>query len=195
MTTYRSLNHTKWHCQYHVVFIPKYRRKAMYGGLRRDLGEVFRRGLALHRESEVEEGHLLCGPRAYDDVVTNARISRATRFLPTRRSSHEVRSVAWMRASGYPPRPAPTCGHIWRRRPSREEWPSTSLGSPARGTFAESRHFVWAVHFLSRPGAPSSCPRGSPMSGSSARSTSSSRNARTWHRRLDQLPLEYIQQQ
>ena len=31
MTTYRSLNHTKWHCQYHVVFIPKYRRKAMLG--------------------------------------------------------------------------------------------------------------------------------------------------------------------
>ena len=30
MTTYRSLNHTKWCCQYHVVFIPKYRRKAMY---------------------------------------------------------------------------------------------------------------------------------------------------------------------
>ena len=39
MTTYRSLNHTKWHCQYHVVFIPKYRKKAMYGGLRRELGE------------------------------------------------------------------------------------------------------------------------------------------------------------
>ena len=50
MTTYRSLNHTKWHCQYHVVFIPKYRRKAMYGGLRRDLGEVFRR-LALRAVS------------------------------------------------------------------------------------------------------------------------------------------------
>ena len=33
MPTYRRLNHTKWHCQYHVVFIPKYRRKAMYGGL------------------------------------------------------------------------------------------------------------------------------------------------------------------
>ncbi len=58
MTTYRSLNHTKWHCQYHVVFIPKYRRKAMYGGLRKELGEVFWR-LAVHRESEVEEGHLL----------------------------------------------------------------------------------------------------------------------------------------
>jgi len=58
MTTYRSLNHTKWHCQYHVVFIPKYRKKAIYGGLREQLGEVLRQ-LALHRESRVEEGHLL----------------------------------------------------------------------------------------------------------------------------------------
>ena len=38
----RSLNHTKWECQYHVVFIPKYRRKAMYGGLRHHLGDVLR---------------------------------------------------------------------------------------------------------------------------------------------------------
>ena len=37
MTTYRSLNHTKWHCQYHVVFIPKYRKQAIYGGLREQL--------------------------------------------------------------------------------------------------------------------------------------------------------------
>ena len=58
MTNYRSLNHTKWTCQYHVVFIPKYRKKAIYGGLRRDLGEVLRR-LAEQRESRVEEGHLL----------------------------------------------------------------------------------------------------------------------------------------
>ena len=42
MTTYRSLNHTKWHCQDHVVFIPKYRKKAMYGGVRQQLGEVLR---------------------------------------------------------------------------------------------------------------------------------------------------------
>ena len=58
MTNYRSLNHTKWTCQYHVVFIPKYRKKAIYGELRRYLGEVMRR-LAHQRESEVEEGHLL----------------------------------------------------------------------------------------------------------------------------------------
>ena len=43
MTNYRSLNHTKWACQYHVVFIPKYRKKAIYGELRGYLGEVLRR--------------------------------------------------------------------------------------------------------------------------------------------------------
>jgi len=58
MTNYRSLNHTKWTCQYHVVFIPQYRKKVIYGELRRYLGEVLRR-LARHRESEVEEGQLL----------------------------------------------------------------------------------------------------------------------------------------
>jgi len=58
MTNYRSLNHTKWACQYHVVFIPKYRKKAIYGELRRYLGDVLRR-LAQRRESEVEEGHLM----------------------------------------------------------------------------------------------------------------------------------------
>ena len=58
MTSYRSLNHTKWTCQYHVVFTPKYRKKVIYGELRRELGEVFRR-LVQRRESEVEEGHLM----------------------------------------------------------------------------------------------------------------------------------------
>ena len=58
MPSYRSLNHPKWACQYHVVFISKYRKKVIYGELRRYLGEVLRR-LAQHRESEVEEGHLM----------------------------------------------------------------------------------------------------------------------------------------
>ena len=52
MTDYRSLNHTKWACQYHVVFIPKYRKKVIYTELRRYLGDVLRR-LAQRRESEV----------------------------------------------------------------------------------------------------------------------------------------------
>jgi len=52
-----SLSHTKWECKYHVVFIPKCRRKALYLELRRHLGEVFRR-LAEQKESQIEEGHL-----------------------------------------------------------------------------------------------------------------------------------------
>lgn len=58
MDELESLSHTQWECKYHVVFIPKYRRKALYEQLRRHLGEVFRR-LALQRESRVEEGHLM----------------------------------------------------------------------------------------------------------------------------------------
>ncbi len=58
MDEYESLSHTQWECLYHVVFIPKYRRRALYAGLRRYLGEVFRR-LAEQRESRVEEGHLM----------------------------------------------------------------------------------------------------------------------------------------
>jgi len=53
-----SLSHTKWECKYHIVFIPKLRRKTLYGGLRKYLGEVFRE-LARQRESKIEEGHLM----------------------------------------------------------------------------------------------------------------------------------------
>ena len=52
-----SLNHTKWECKYHVVWIPKCRKKVLYGQLRRELGPVLRK-LALHKESEVVEGSL-----------------------------------------------------------------------------------------------------------------------------------------
>ncbi|MGC4120883.1 MAG: IS200/IS605 family transposase [Myxococcales bacterium] len=58
MDDLESLNHTKWDCKYHVVFIPKCRRKVLYGELRKYLGEVFR-GLAEHKESKVLEGHLM----------------------------------------------------------------------------------------------------------------------------------------
>jgi len=57
MDEYQSLSHTKWECKYHIVFIPKYRRKVLYGQLRRHLGEVFRE-LARQRESRIAEGHL-----------------------------------------------------------------------------------------------------------------------------------------
>ena len=53
-----SLSHSKWECKYHVVFIPKCRRRTLYRALRKHLGEVFRR-LASQRESQILEGHLM----------------------------------------------------------------------------------------------------------------------------------------
>jgi len=58
MDEFESLNHTKWECKYHVVFIPKCRRKTIYTQLRPHLGEVFKR-LAQQKESRIEEGHLM----------------------------------------------------------------------------------------------------------------------------------------
>jgi putative transposase len=52
-----SLNHTRWECKYHIVWIPKYRKKALFGQLRKYLGQVFR-DLERSRESELIEGHL-----------------------------------------------------------------------------------------------------------------------------------------
>lgn len=53
-----SLSHTKWECKYHIVFVPKCRRKVLYGMLRKQLGEVFR-NLAQQKECWVVEGHLM----------------------------------------------------------------------------------------------------------------------------------------
>ena len=58
MPDIETLSHTKWDGKYHIVFIPKYRRKALYTELRRHLGEVFR-SLAEQRECRIEEGHLM----------------------------------------------------------------------------------------------------------------------------------------
>ena len=58
MDDYESLKHTRWECKYHVVFIPKCRRKKLYEQLRQHLGEVFRQ-LAQQRESKILEGHMV----------------------------------------------------------------------------------------------------------------------------------------
>ena len=52
-----SLSHTKWECKYHVVWIPKYRKKKLFAGLRKDIGPIFR-ALAEQKECKVLEGHL-----------------------------------------------------------------------------------------------------------------------------------------
>jgi len=57
MERYGSLNHTKWECKCHLVWIPKCRKKVLYGQLRKDLGRMLRE-LAKQKESEVIQGTL-----------------------------------------------------------------------------------------------------------------------------------------
>ena len=54
----QSLSHTMWECKYHIVWIPKYRKKTIFGALRKHLGEIFRE-LARQKESKILEGHLM----------------------------------------------------------------------------------------------------------------------------------------
>ena len=66
MDEMESLSHTKWECKYHVVFIPKCRRKTLYGELRQHLGEVFRK-LAVQKESRTRRRAPAARSRAHDD--------------------------------------------------------------------------------------------------------------------------------
>ena len=86
-----SLSHTQWECKDHVVFIPKYRRKVLYGQLGQHLGEVFRR-LAEQKESRIDEGHLMA-----DHVHMMIRIppkyavSQVVRFIKGKSAIHLAR--------------------------------------------------------------------------------------------------------
>ena len=55
---YQSLSHTKWDCKYHVVFVPKRRRKILYGRIRKALGAIFH-ALARQKECQIIEGHVM----------------------------------------------------------------------------------------------------------------------------------------
>ena len=53
-----SLSHTKWLCKYHIVFTPKYRRKAIYGQYKKSIGQILRQ-LCGYKGVEIIEGHLM----------------------------------------------------------------------------------------------------------------------------------------
>jgi putative transposase len=62
MTTssYESLSHSKWDCKYHIVFVPKCRKKELYGKIRKYLGPLFHE-LAAQRNCKILEGHMVQG--------------------------------------------------------------------------------------------------------------------------------------
>ena len=58
MRDWRSQSHVRWYCKYHVVFVPKYRRRAIYGSLRKQVGGILR-GLCEQQGVELVEGHAM----------------------------------------------------------------------------------------------------------------------------------------
>ena len=94
MRSVESLSHTRWECKYHIVFIPKYRRKAIFGQIRRDLGEVFQR-LARQKESVIEEGHLM--PDHVHMMISSPpkyAVSQVVGFIKGKSAIHIARTYA-----------------------------------------------------------------------------------------------------
>ena len=94
MDEYQSLSYTKWDCKYHVIFIPKYRRRVLYGQLRRHLGEVFGK-LAEQKESRIEEGHLM--PDHVHMMIAippKYAVSQVVGFIKGKSAIHLARSYA-----------------------------------------------------------------------------------------------------
>ncbi len=94
MRQVNSLNHTRWECKYHIIFIPKYRRKAIYGQIRQELGEVFRK-LAQQKESTIEEGHIMPDHvHMMISIPPKYAVSQVVGFIKGKSAIHIARTYA-----------------------------------------------------------------------------------------------------
>ncbi len=118
MKSYESLNHTKWECKYHVVFIPKYRRKALYGEFRKHLGEVFH-DLAKQRESKIEQGNLVIDHvHMLISIPPKYSVPQVIGFIKGKSAIHIARTYTGRRKNF-------TGHHFWARATSCPRWGPT----------------------------------------------------------------------
>ena len=75
---HNHLNHATWECMYHVVFTPKYRKKLLFGQIRRHLGTVFHE-LARRKECKIEEGHLMPDMKGKSSIWIAQNVERKLR--------------------------------------------------------------------------------------------------------------------
>ena len=105
MNNYNKLNHTTYDSKYHLIWIPKYRKKVIYGNLRRSLGEVLSE-LALQKESNIIEGHLM-GDHVHllISVPQKYAVSQVVGYIKGKSAIHIARTYAGWRqnfwARGY----------------------------------------------------------------------------------------------
>ena len=93
----QSLSHTRWECKYHIVWIPKCRKKALYVELRKYLGEVLR-DLASRKESEIVEGHLkLDHVHVLLSILPKNSVSEVVGFIKGKSAIHIARTFTGRR--------------------------------------------------------------------------------------------------
>ena len=97
MDNYKKLNHTTWDCKYHLFWIPKYRKKIIYGHLRKYLGETLRE-LALHKEAHILEGHLM-GDHVHMlvSIPPKYSVSQVVGYIKGKSAIHIARTYAGRR--------------------------------------------------------------------------------------------------
>ena len=108
MNNVQSLRHTVWECKYHVVWSPKYRRKRLYGEIRRYLGDVIR-DLASQKECRVEEGHLRSDHiHVLISIPPKHSVSQIVGFIKGKSAIHIARNYLGRRSNF-------TGQHFWAR--------------------------------------------------------------------------------
>ena len=97
MNNYNKLKHTTWECKYHLVWIPKYRKKIIYGQLRKNLGEILKE-LALQRESKIIEGYLM-GDHVHVliSIPPKYSVSQVVGYIKGKSAIHIARTYAGKR--------------------------------------------------------------------------------------------------
>jgi putative transposase len=100
----KSVNHTMWDCKYHLVWIPKYRKKVIYGNLRKYLGEIIRE-LTIQKECKVHEGHLM-GDHIHIlvSIPPKYAVSQVADFIKGKSAIHIARDYAGCQRQFYRPK-------------------------------------------------------------------------------------------
>ena len=134
MKDYRSLSHTKWDCKYHVVFIPKYRRKRIFGKLRGHLGEILHE-LAKQKQSRIVEGHLRPGSRSHvhQHPAKNSRC-RASWALSKARAPSQSHETSWVGGGTSPGKVFGRGGTSFLRSVSTRLWSVNTFATKRRKT-------------------------------------------------------------
>ena len=104
----QSLSHASWECKYHLVWIPKYRKKSIYEGLRKYLGSIFK-DLASQKECEILEGHLRSDHvHILVSIPPKYAVSQVVGFIKGKSAIHIARNFMGQRKNF-------TGQHFWAR--------------------------------------------------------------------------------